>query len=266
MDVLREEHELYVINHAFKEGGERIEVFKIVVDDHNMPRSLTYMHSITSDEINKEAYGAFNSLAVLSPNKFYITRFTSPLEPYGEASIPFFKMIYDNVMKPTGVYFIEYEPATNDIKMKQVADGFAQANGIAFDLKKTHLWIADSYAKTVSKYERNLTDNVLIKHNEVKVGYMIDNLKFCEFSDRLYTAGISSIYNLEKKMGHWSKVRADHHDGVFSSIIELGIPEFGMGIKRSLVTTELLAPLSGALRIGNFLIGGSPIQDGIIVC
>lgn len=53
---------------------------------------------------------------------------------------------------------------------------------------------------------------------------------------------------------------------MFSNIIELGIPEFGMGIKRVLIHTDKLSPISNALRIGNFLIGGSQIADGIIVC
>ena len=105
-------------------------------------------------------------------------------------------MVYDNIFKPTGVYWIEYNENTKDILFKEVQSGFAQANGIAFDLKKNHVWIADGYAKTVSKYERNLTDNELIKHNEVKVGYIVDNLKFCEFNDRLYTAGISSLWKV----------------------------------------------------------------------
>jgi hypothetical protein len=45
-----------------------------------------------------------------------------------------------------------------------------------------------------------MTDHELIKHNEVKVGYIVDNLKFCEFNDRLYTAGISSLYKVMNAM------------------------------------------------------------------
>ena len=50
-----------------------------------------------------------------------------------------------------------------------------------------------------------------------------------------------------------------HHEGVYSAMIELGIPEYGMGIKRTLALTDKLAPLSNALRIGKFMIGGSPL-------
>lgn len=73
------------------------------------------MHSITSEEINKVAYGAFNSIAVASPNKFYVTRSTEPLEPYGKHVNEYFKIIYDSIMKPTGVHWVEYDPETKAV-------------------------------------------------------------------------------------------------------------------------------------------------------
>jgi hypothetical protein len=111
-----------------------------------------------------------------------------------------------------------------------------------------------------------LTDNELIKHNEVKVGYIVDNLKFCEFNDRLYTAGISSLWKVWQMMDDTANIRNDRHEGVYSAMIELGIPEYGMGVKRHLALTDRMAPLSNALRINKWMIGGSPIQDGIMVC
>jgi len=110
LDVLRDEKLLYVINHALKEGGERIEVFSIVTDERLEPLSLKYLHSITSEEINKEAYGAFNALAVASPDKFYITRHIVPLEPYGKNRNKWEEIYYDNIFKPTSVYWLEYNP------------------------------------------------------------------------------------------------------------------------------------------------------------
>jgi len=56
-------------------GGERIEVFKVNTHENDFPTSLTYMHSIMSDELTKKAYGILNSLAIIEPNVFYITQF-----------------------------------------------------------------------------------------------------------------------------------------------------------------------------------------------
>jgi len=72
IDIHYESKTLYVISHAMGSGGERIEVFKVNTDANDIPSSLTYMHSITSEELNKKAYGVLNSLAVIEPNLFYI--------------------------------------------------------------------------------------------------------------------------------------------------------------------------------------------------
>ena len=125
--------------------------------------------------------------------------------------------------------------------------------------------MSDTLARTVSKFERNMTTNDLTKHNEVQVGYAIDNLKYCEFSDRIYTAGMGSVYKHITTLNPPSKARGPN-PGIFGVMQELGIPEYGMGIKRDLVITDKLNGMSNAVRIGNHLIGGSYIDDGILVC
>lgn len=230
LDVDRDNNNLYAISHAHKEGGERIEVFHINTDSKNTPINLKYLHSITSEAINKAAYGALNSIAVTAPNKMYLTRFTKPIPPYGEAANKYLELFKTNFYKPTGVHYLEYDPKTKEIPVfRQVIDGFAMANGIALDLNKTHLWVADTFAKTVSKFEINKDNNDLIKHNEVWVGYAIDNLKFCEFSNRLYTAGFSSFWKLIGEINSPETARTEH-PGLYSTIIEIGVPEYGMGI------------------------------------
>ena len=71
--VLKEDATLYVISHGMKQGGERIEVFNVVCDSKDIPISLKYLYSIHSDELNKNSYGALNSLVVVSKDKFFIT-------------------------------------------------------------------------------------------------------------------------------------------------------------------------------------------------
>ena len=187
------------------------------------------------------------------------------MEPYGKYENPLIKVIKDSIFKPTGVYWIEFDPSTKNIEMKMVADGFFMANGIVFDKEKKHVWIADSLAKTVSKYERNMTTNELTKHNEVETGYVIDNLKYCHLNDRLYTGGIATLHKHTKAMDPPSKAR-DHHPENYSVMQELGIPEFGMGIKRDLVVTDKMGGMSNALRVGHHLVGGSPLADGVLIC
>ena len=67
-----------------KKGGERIEVMEVVTDENDDPIALEYMYSITNDELNQNAYGILNSIAIIEPNKFYVTKFVpEPPAPYG---------------------------------------------------------------------------------------------------------------------------------------------------------------------------------------
>ena len=50
--VHKETGTLYAISHALHQGGERIEVFDVVVNSEDIPIKLKYKHSITSDWLN----------------------------------------------------------------------------------------------------------------------------------------------------------------------------------------------------------------------
>lgn len=85
MDILKEEKLLYVVNNAGHNGGTRIDVFHIDVDKNDVPIGLKYQYAIQSDELDKLAYGTLNAIAVVAPNKFYVTKaFENPYPPVGE--------------------------------------------------------------------------------------------------------------------------------------------------------------------------------------
>ena len=69
-------------------GGERIEVFGIICNQNDIPVYLTYKYTITSNDLNKEAYGVLNSLIVIAPNKFYVTKFLPyVMSPYHKETL-----------------------------------------------------------------------------------------------------------------------------------------------------------------------------------
>lgn len=77
-----------------EQGGERVEVFDIVTKD-DVPASLKYKHSITFEDYNSDVYGVLNSIAVVSPNKFYVTKF----KPYAMAPHSPELTFFDNLVK-----------------------------------------------------------------------------------------------------------------------------------------------------------------------
>lgn len=74
MDIRHEDNTAYVVNHAYAKGGERIEVFDIVVNSDGFIYQLDYKYSITGDFFNENAMGVLNALTVVDTNKFYVTR------------------------------------------------------------------------------------------------------------------------------------------------------------------------------------------------
>lgn len=76
MFIRREDSTVYVINHAYAQGGERIEVFDILSDHNGHIYSLDYKYSITGDFFNENAMGVLNNLVVVDTNKLYVTRYS----------------------------------------------------------------------------------------------------------------------------------------------------------------------------------------------
>jgi hypothetical protein len=60
---------VYVINHAYNRGGERVEVFEI------RNEGTIELYYLQSFEFPDNMAGALNDLAVVAPGEFYITHF-----------------------------------------------------------------------------------------------------------------------------------------------------------------------------------------------
>ena len=105
---------------------------------------------------------------------------------------------------------------------------------------------------------------MLTRLNEVKVGYLIDNVKYDEETDSVLTGGIVSISTLNKIIKHLPKLV--HEPGVNSVIMDINVPSTGDGTFRKLMVSDKVMFLSNGLRMNNYIIGGSPTHPGIVIC
>ena len=265
MDIHYASKSLYVVNHAMKMGGERVEVFNVNTDQNDIPTSLTYSHSIISQEMNEKYNGILNSISIIEPNVFYITNFNDkPKPPFGPEEnelIPLFRQI---LWRTTKVNLIEYDPNAKTAKMTTAASNLSGANGITQNKDGDIVYVADSYAKSVHKFKRDKKTNMLTRLNEVKVGYLIDNLKYDSETDSVLTGGIVSISTLKKIMTHMPKLHVE--PGVNSVIMDINVPSSGDGTFRKLAISDKVMFLSNGLRMSKYILGGSPTHPGIIIC
>ena len=125
MDIFGDD--LYVLNHANYQGGERIEVLQIQVDEQNKPAFLTYKHSISGEALNKIGFYTLNSISVLKENVLYATQFT----PTGALKEGVEPDVSVGFAKKCSVFLIQYNPADFSLNVSIAADNFGLANGIA---------------------------------------------------------------------------------------------------------------------------------------
>jgi hypothetical protein len=72
IDILRTEEKtlIYIVNHAFSKGGERIEVIEFKDNEFYYVRSF-----VNEMQINREAMGTLNDVVAWSEEEFYVTQF-----------------------------------------------------------------------------------------------------------------------------------------------------------------------------------------------
>lgn len=91
------------------------------------------------------------------------------------------------------------------------------ANGITFGKSKDILYVADTLDRSVTKLKRDPKTNYLQKINIVKVGYLLDNLRYDHLTDSVFTGVLADIKDVSKLV-HPMPERV-HIDGVKSMII-----------------------------------------------
>jgi hypothetical protein len=266
MDILKEEKLLYVVNNAGHNGGTRIEVFHIEVDEDDTPVGLKYQYPIQSDELDKLAYGNLNAIAVVAPNKFYVTKaFENPFPPMGQDLPDKYFIFRQLVYKTTEVLYIELNVATKEMTMEHAAGGFAMANGITFNTDKTRIYVADLFDKTVTIFKRDPSTNKLSRLRTVFINHLPDNIKFDHETGRIYAGALERGYHLF----NFDSPPFDPYKGELSVVTEIDCPEdLESACKlRDLVVSEKLNLFSSGIRMHNYIVASTALyHDGILIC
>lgn len=271
-----QEHQLYVINHAYAKGGERIEVFDVEIDVQydvydddgdsedgtNIPIGLTYKHSITSDWMKEELNGILNSLVVVEPNKFYVTQYESHAQAFSDEAWfsldTKYKIHLANLIifrpREAKVWYCDY--STDSLDCRIVADGFVMANGItATTPDYSQVFVTDYYGKEISILDRNKSTNDLTINTVLPTVAHIDNLKFDPDSGRVYGGGVTNFF--------WSIVNGAFYypqevDTSTSGTFELSKEESSNSwTLREVLSTSKLNFGTNSVRINDYYVMGA---------
>lgn len=128
--------------------------------------------------------------------------------------------------------------------------------------------MADWLGKTVSVLKRDQTNNELTIQTVVRIGHMVDNLKYDDINNKLYTGTINSMFSILFLYPASGSQVAFNTGGV----TEMAIPKVNGQASQSdwlirdLIVTNKLNAISNGLRMGNQLLLSSLSYDGYLIC
>lgn len=260
---------LFVINHAFYKGGERVEVFNIETNENEL--ILIYNNSILFGE---KYSSMFNDLTVISETEILIT--TSSDIPYESSVFNVLERFLRNaLLHKTYVYYVEinlHNPVEKTLismtKQTETADRFN--NGIAYDGEI--ILVGNSLDKRVSLYtfEKNNGLNEKLKFKRIiSVGNeLVDNINYDERTQSFFLGVGGRVYDFLLEIDMLSKNgRTESQENMRSGaylIKKTG--DLKLMEAEVLFNQYVLTGVSVACKFDDYILLGAPYANGISYC
>ncbi|CAK75411.1 unnamed protein product (macronuclear) [Paramecium tetraurelia] len=259
---------IYAINHAYQNGGERVEVFKIL-DEH---LNLEYRHSIIMDD---KYNGILNDLILIEDNRFLITKYmpyTDPKEGRHQITpLHLLKTVFLWVSQQRTSYIVDckFQKEGTIIKpnCKELLDAPLTGvvlNGITWD-RKNRVWAGDTIAKQLNEYE--ITPSGLVFKRFIDIENSIDNLEYDVDRNSLILGLIPKLHNyfsLDAFLKGINRLEKDTKFEYWGTVAEYNLTSDKLIYLAQ--NTELPKGVSGALISGNNLIVASWCDFTVSVC
>ncbi|CAD8161971.1 unnamed protein product [Paramecium octaurelia] len=255
---------LFLINHAYKYGGERIEIFQV-----SEQLDLTYQHSILMEQ---QYNGILNDLIVIDKNRLLATMsmpLSDPIE--GRSSMSFWNFAQTLFIFLAGLkqtYVIDCRFETTEVlihpqcKKLQETSG-NMLNGITWNRLNT-IWVADSAQKGFSEYL--IKGETLEFSRFLQTTTRIDNVEFQEetntiiFGQGLQFSGFFSLLSFMKTVDLQRDTQFEH----WGSLSQFNLTSNSFEV---LVQSKNLSKgISGGLASGQNLFIGSWCDISVMVC
>jgi hypothetical protein len=256
---------LYVINHAYQKGGERVEILSIS-EDPNSGVKIEYLRSHQHDD---KFAGNFNDLAVIGEDEYYVSTWrisADNVKKGREASFSNEIILSIPIVLSIPLTHIYYCKGSN---CSQV-DGTRSLmnNGITYDGKET-IYAMNVLEKRIVTYKINQSDrSKLIYLKDIDMGVAGDNVEYDSETGELIVGTIGRIIeglNLQEWVRKNKKFPVGEeykgHGGALSINTR----------KNNKLTTlkmgnEGFNGISTALKINNKVYMGSWGDDGVQIC
>lgn len=252
---------IYVINHGFDKGGERIEKFRINEKEGKIT-SLTYIQSFILPESLK---GTLNDLVALKEDEFYFTSSYYTLLDTKNNDIGTLNKIASLISialnkKLTYAYYYYDKKAIQLSNAKGIL-----LNGITLNDKLNILYICDSLGKTVSIYSINKKKHQTIKLiKTLYIEYGCDNLSFDPKTDQVYVTIMGRVKDFLELSFNYKLTRKLEVKEIYNGIIT--ISKFNTFSLSLMFKNKMMGVSNSIIKNNNLAILSSCVDNGIMIC
>ena len=304
--LYRQKDELYVVNHAYDDGGERVDVFHIIdhlsdeihhpIDNNNNNNNsdikeskeieLNYIRSIVFGD---DKMGILNDVIGVSEDEFYVTKYLPfPDTKYGRGTDFIYaikELIYLTQPVPlswTSIYYCNFKLATKmkggneygEDGCKEVAFPAFMWNGItaeySFDQSNNsytyHSVIAYDFMSGIHVFNRSSNGDLTL-YSKFSIPNYADNIEYDPSSSSVSYGG---MLKLGLCYGEWYNAMAKSIDG--KTQINCPIHSAKLNIKngerKDLIIHDgsLLGGAASSVVVGDKVVIGSFADDGFLIC
>jgi len=272
--LLQSEQLLFVVNHAYAAGGERIDIFHISRSDNPDTIRLTYQSTMNFDEC---CMGVLNDIVPISKDEFYVTKYIPNKDPLPGRRLDTIHKIsgflYNSnpfgILK-TVIYYCKGTSGSSDNQCKIVGPKGHMWNGITSSPDGSIIYVADVFRKIVAEFQR-LQTNDLVLLREYTLPHYPDNIEYAE--GKIWTGGMAKLieglayhddfiqFHSTRPSGGKSPSGKLSHSHVSS--LDLATQKVTIHLMHD---GSMLGSLSAGIRFDNYVVAGSWLDNGILVC
>jgi hypothetical protein len=273
--LLHSQDLLFVVNHAYAKGGERVDIFQIT-KNANQKVELLYQSTVQFDTW----MGTLNDIVPVSKDEFYVTNYLPVVDTKegrpNDFSSKLLRILYSlsqPLFKFTHILYCKGTKGNSDDICKVVGPGAGMWNGITATPDGKTIFVNDLLAKTIYSFSRTAS-NDLQQVKTYKSEHVLDNIEYMD--GKIWRGGLAKLTDSMKFDADY-----EHHPDYILPSFNQGKSPSGLlnpGHVSSLdlatgnFTTHvvhhgsLLSGFASGIRHKNKVIVGSYYDDGVLIC
>jgi len=244
---------LYVINHAYSRGGERVE--KLRVSEEEGMVKIEYLESIL---FTTQHYGRINSVRFVSEKDFYATDWL----PWSDTPTGRSNNIIESYWR-LGTWLFRQSTYIYHCK---VIDGKAECdiqghgymiNGL--EVYGDKVFASDAIDKKLYIYSRQ-PDNSLYRIQSTSLPLHPDNIILSPYDNYLYLGCFSRVID---DLGHHEAMARGIDVPIPGGVLKVSLEDYSV---QTILLTSKLSGISSAVATEHYLLAGSWTDSGVLAC